>query len=157
MPKTASHTLCERGKAEPVPGRPPKPVGVYEPFTRLGPVVFVSAISSARDGQLISGKVGAGLEIEQAKGAAKRAAENLLGVIMDAADEDASRIEKILLVRGYVNAAEDFTQVHEVIDAASEFLIEKLGEKGRHARTSLGCTTLPNGNAVTLEAVVLLK
>jgi enamine deaminase RidA (YjgF/YER057c/UK114 family) len=137
--------------------RPPQPVGVYEPFTRLGPVLFVSAISSARDGELITGKVGASIDVEEAKVAARQAAENLLGVIIDAADSDASRIEKILLMRGYVNATDDFTQVHKVVDAASEFLIEQLGDKGRHARTSLGCATLPNCNAVTLEAVVLLK
>ncbi|MCH8617471.1 RidA family protein [Sphingomonas sp. SM33] len=137
--------------------RPPEPVGLYEPFTRLGPVVFVSAISSARDGQLITGKVGADIDFAHAQAAATRAAENLLSVIVDAAERDPSRIKKILLLRGYVNATEDFAQVHKVVDAASEFLIEKLGEKGRHARTSLGCATLPNGNTVTLEAVVLLK
>ena len=137
-------------------GRPPQPVGRYEPFTRMGPILFVSAISSARDGQLITGKVGADIDLDQARDAARRAAENLLAVIADAVGGDPSRIEKILFVRGYVNAAEDFAQVHKVIDAASEFLIEQLGEKGRHARTSLGCATLPNGNAVTLEAEVLV-
>jgi len=153
----ASRMHCERSRTGPMTDRPPEPVGLYEPFTRLGPVVFVSAISSARDGQLITGKVGADIDFAHAQAAATRAAENLLGVIMDAAGGDSSRIEKVLLVRGYVNAAEDFTQVHKVIDAASELLIEKLGETGRHARTSLGCATLPNGNAVTLEAVVLLR
>lgn len=137
-----------------MPGSPPKPVGIYEPFTRFGPILLLSAISSARDGQLITGKVGADLSFEQARDAARRAAENLLAVIVNAVGGDESRIEKILFVRGYVNAADDFAQVHKVIDAASEFLIERLGEKGRHARTSLGCATLPNGNAVTLEAAV---
>ena len=62
------------------------------------------------------------------------------------------------MVRGYVNASEDFGQVHKVIDAASELLIERLGEeRGRHARTALGCATLPNANAVTLEALAALR
>jgi hypothetical protein len=63
-----------------------------------------------------------------------------------------------MIVRGYVNAADDFALVHKVIDAASETIIARLGEAtGRHARTALGCATLPNGNAVTLEALVALR
>ena len=62
-------------------------------------------------------------------------------------------IRGILLLRGQVNAADDFAQVHKVIDAASELIVGRLGEKGRHARTAIGCATLPNNNAVTLEAI----
>jgi enamine deaminase RidA (YjgF/YER057c/UK114 family) len=60
------------------------------------------------------------------------------------------------MVRGYVNATDDFALVHKVIDAASDLLIAELGEKGRHARSVVGCATLPNNNAVTLEAVAIL-
>ena len=67
--------------------------------------------------------------------------------------EDEANIGGILLLRGQVNATDDFTQVHKVIDAASELIVERLGEKGRHARTAIGCATLPNNNAVTLEAI----
>jgi len=59
--------------------------------------------------------------------------------------------------RSDVNAAPDFTLVHKVIDAASEAIIAELGERGRHARTAIGCATLPNGNAVTLEALVMVQ
>lgn len=135
---------------------PPAPVGLYEPFVVSGRLVALSGISSERDGTLIAGKVGRDLTIADGRGAAVRAAENLLAVLMSAAGEDASRIGQVLLLRGYVNAADDFGQVHQVIDAASEVIIGALGEKGRHARTALGCATLPNLNAVTLDALVLL-
>ena len=136
----------------------PAPVGRYEPFIRVGDLVALSAISSARDGLLVTGKVGRDLDLEGGREAARRAADNLLAVLLDAAGGDPAGIERLLVVRGYVNAAEDFAQVHTVIDAASERLIERLGEeRGRHARTALGCATLPNGNAVTLEAIALLK
>ena len=134
---------------------PPDPVGLYEPFTRFGELVFVSAISSARDGTMITGKVGADLSFEQGQEAARRAAANLLAVLADAAGGDTS-IAGILLLRGQVNAAEGFPQVHKVIDAASGLIVERLGEKGRHARTAIGCSTLPNNNAVTLEAIARL-
>ena len=131
---------------------PPGPVGLYEPFTRCGELVFLSAISSARDGTMITGKVGAELSFEDGREAARRAAANLLAVLSVAA-EDEARILGILLLRGQVNAAENFAQVHKVIDAASELIVERLGPKGRHARTAIGCATLPNNNAVTLEAI----
>jgi enamine deaminase RidA (YjgF/YER057c/UK114 family) len=131
---------------------PPEPVGVYEPFTRCGDLVFLSAISSARDGAMITGKVGRDLTLDQGREAARRAAMNLLAVL-----ETAGEVEAVLMVRGQVNAADDFGQVHKVIDAASELLIERLGDKGHHARTAIGCATLPNNNAVTLEAIARIS
>ena len=135
---------------------PPDPVGRYEPFTRCGELVFISAISSARDGEMITGKVGRDLSLEQGQQAARRAAENLLAVLSGAAGSE-EKILAVLLVRGQVNAAEDFPQVHKVIDAASELIIARLGDKGRHARTAIGCATLPNNNAVTLEAIARVE
>jgi enamine deaminase RidA (YjgF/YER057c/UK114 family) len=136
----------------------PAPVGLYEPFTRFGDLVALSAISSAKDGALVTGKVGRDLDLEEGREAARRAADNLLAVLVAAAGGDPAGIDRLLLVRGYVNAAEDFAQVHKVIDAASERLIATLGEgSGRHARSALGCATLPNNNAVTLEAIAVLR
>ena len=137
---------------------PPEPVGLYAPFVRFGDLVALSAISSARDGELITGKIGRDLDLEGGRAAARRAAENLLAVLVEAAGGDPERIERMLVVRGYVNATEDFGDVHKVVDAASELLVERLGEeRGRHARTALGCATLPNRNAVTLEGLAVLR
>jgi enamine deaminase RidA (YjgF/YER057c/UK114 family) len=135
---------------------PPPPVGQYEPFVRHGELVAISAISSSRDGAMITGKVGRDLSFEDGCEAARRAAENLLAVLIDAAGGDQSTVRQILIVRGQVNTSDDFAQVHKVIDAASELLIERLGDRGRHARTAIGCSTLPNNNAVTLEALAIV-
>ena len=135
---------------------PPVPVGRYEPFVLGGGLIAVSAISSAADGELITGKVGRDLDLAAGRRAAERAATNLLAVLGDSVGGDLSRVGRLLMVRGYVNAADDFPAVHKVIDAASDVIIAVLGDKGRHARTSLGCATLPNGNAVTLEAIAVL-
>lgn len=136
--------------------RPPEPVGLYQPYCRHGRLLALSAISSARDGELITGKVGRDIDFDTARQAARRAAANLLAVLLDAAEGDERRIEGLLFVRGFVNAADDFPSVHKVVDAASDLIIERLGERGRHARTALGCATLPNNNAVTLEAIAVL-
>ena len=134
----------------------PEPVGRYEPFAIHGQLVALSAISSAANGVLIIGKVGRDLDLGLARLAAERAARNLLAVLLDAAGRDAARIVRVLMVRGHVNAADDFPAVHKVIDAASELIIAELGDKGRHARTAIGCASLPNGNAVTLEALAVI-
>jgi len=139
-----------------VPHVPPTPVGLYEPFVRAGDLVAVSAISSAQDGKLITGTVGRDVDCATAEEAARRAARNLLAVILDSVDGDPTRIRRLLMVRGYVNAAPDFALVHKVIDAASELIIAELGERGRHARTAIGCPTLPNRNAVTLDAMLVI-
>ncbi|MCL6739791.1 RidA family protein [Sphingomonas sp. RB56-2] len=136
--------------------QPPAPIGLYESYVRHGELVAVSGISPARAGETIAGKVGRELSFEQGCEAARRAAENLLAVLRQAAGQDDGAIQRILLVRGQVNATEDFTMVHKVIDAASELLVERLGERGRHARTAIGCSTLPNNNAVTLEALAII-
>ena len=142
---------------EPALHEPPDPVGLYEPFVASGKLVALSAISSARHGRLITGKVGRDLDLAEGQRAARQAAENLLAVLFDAVGGDDKRIERILFVRGYVNAAGDFASVHKVIDAASELIIARLGDRGRHARTAIGCATLPNNNAVTLEAIAVLS
>ena len=137
---------------------PPHPVARYVPFMRFGDLVALSAISTARDGALVTGKVGRDLDLEAGRAAARRAADNLLAVLLDAAGGDPARIERIVMLRGYVNAAEDYGEVHKVIDGASERIVELLGEeRGAHARTALGLATLPNRNAVTLEALAQLK
>lgn len=135
----------------------PGPVGLYEPYVAAGSLIAVSAIGSALDGDLITGTVGRDLDLAAGQEAARRAAGNLLAVMGDAIGGDRSRIAQILFVRGHVNAAPEFSFVHQVIDAASEVIIAELGERGRHARTAIGCTTLPNQNAVTLEAIAVLK
>jgi enamine deaminase RidA (YjgF/YER057c/UK114 family) len=134
----------------------PDPVGLYQAFIRSGTLVAISAISTSRNGQLLTGKVGRDLDLHTAQKAARAAGENLIAVLRDAAGGDLSRVEQVLFVRGYVNAAEDFPSVHKVIDAGSELIVETLGNNGKHARTAIGCSTLPNNNAVTIEAMAII-
>jgi enamine deaminase RidA (YjgF/YER057c/UK114 family) len=134
----------------------PHPVGNYEPFVAHGQLVALSAISSARSGEPVVGKVGRDLDLAAGRDAAERAARNLLAVLTDTVSGNSARIVRVMMLRGYVNATDEFADIHKVVDAASDFLIAELGDKGRHARTSVGCATLPNGNAVTLEALAII-
>lgn len=134
----------------------PDPVGTYEPFTAHGDLLILSAISTAEEGEILAGKVGSEVSLELAQEAARRAAQNLLSVLREALGGNLSRLNRVLMLRGYVNADQDFALVHRVIDAASDLIIEQLGDRGLHARTSIGCATLPNRNCVTLEAVAIV-
>jgi enamine deaminase RidA (YjgF/YER057c/UK114 family) len=151
----------ERWREKPMMDEPahraPDPVGLYEPFVLTDNLLALSAISSARDGELVTGKVGRDVDFEQAQDAARRAADYLLAVLDEALGGDSSRLDRLLFVRGYVSAVDGFPSIHKVLDAASERIIERLGERGRHARSAIGCATLPNNNAVTLEAVAVLR
>jgi len=104
---------------------PPAPVGIYEPFTCSGDLVFVSAISSARDGDMITGKVGRDLSLDDGREAARRAADNLLAVL-----ETAGKVEAVLLLRGQVNAADLAFEVRpdEDIAGATITFTDKLAE-----------------------------
>ena len=75
----------------------PEPVGNYEPFVRHGELVAISAISSAREGRMITGKVGREVSFEDGCEAARRAAENLLAVLLDAAGGDEAAIKQIMV------------------------------------------------------------
>lgn len=146
--------LAELGHALPVT---PPAVGLYVPATRAGDVVFTSGSIPMRDGAVaVRGKVGGEITIEQAKDAARLALVNALAAV---ASETGSlrRIMRIIRLTGYVASAPGFTDQPQVMDAASELLVEVFGEAGRSARSAIGVAELPLGVPVEIELVVLLR
>jgi enamine deaminase RidA (YjgF/YER057c/UK114 family) len=130
-----------------------KPVAAYIPAVRVGDLVFVSGQIPVKEGQIAyQGKVGA--ERTQAEGyeAAKLCALNALAAVK-ALVGSLDEIE-IVQVRGFVNCTPDFGNHPEVINGASEFLVELFGEKGRHARAAVGASSLPRDVTVEVEMVV---
>jgi enamine deaminase RidA (YjgF/YER057c/UK114 family) len=101
------------------------------------------------------GKAGIDINADQAKLAAQAALLDILSIIkLDIGDLD--KIKQIVSMRGFVNSAEDFIQQPQVIDGASELLIELFGEPERHARTATGAAQLPYGATVQLDLIVEL-
>src|SRR4029079_19672534 len=139
--------LTERGLTLPAP-RPP--VANYLGTKRSGDLLFVSGKVSA-----LRGEVGSEGDVARAKLAARDAMLDLLAIIkQDIGDLD--RIVSVERLHGFVRSAPTFIAQPEVIDGASDLLVELLGQAGRHARSATGVNQLPFGAAVQLDLILRL-
>ena len=135
---------------------PPKPVGAYKPIIVCGGFAFVSGqISKSSDGTIVTGKVGKDLNAEEAKRAAQFAALQAVSLILERLGEE--KVEQIMRVVGFIQSAPDFYGQSEVMNAASELLVEIFGERGRHARSSVGVASLPLNAAVEIEITLKVR
>ncbi len=136
---------------------PPAPIGNYVPYRIGGNLLFLSGVGPRKaDGSLITGKVGAGVSIEQGYEAAKICGLNML-TNMIAALGSLDRVDTILKVLGMVNAVPEFQQHPKIIDGCTDLLVEVFGDNGRPARSAVGVASLPRDIAVEIEAVILIK
>jgi enamine deaminase RidA (YjgF/YER057c/UK114 family) len=134
-----------------------KPVANYVPAVKSGPLVFLSGHGPVKDnGQLITGKVGYDLNLDEGYEAAKRAAVALLSSLK-AEIGDLDRVMRIVKVFGMVNCRPDFFDHPKVINGASDLLVEIFEEKGKHARSAMGMNSLPMNMAVEIEMIVEIQ
>jgi enamine deaminase RidA (YjgF/YER057c/UK114 family) len=137
--------------------KPPEPVAAYLPAVQVEDLLFLSGTTCYVDGEfLYTGRVGAELTLEQGYAAARQTALNLLSVIKSALG-DLDRVERVVKLNGYVNSAPEFDRQPEVINGASELLEQLFGEPGKHARTSIGVSTLPAHIPVEIELIVQVR
>jgi enamine deaminase RidA (YjgF/YER057c/UK114 family) len=130
---------------------PKPPVANYLGTKQSGSLLFVSGRVS-----LLRGEVGSEIAAAQAKVAARDTLLDLLAIIkQDIGDLD--RIVSVEQLRGFVRSSTSFTGQPQVIDGASDLLVELLGDAGRHARTATGAAQLPSGAAVQLDLVLRLS
>ena len=138
-----------------LPNAPP-PAANYLPFVKVDKIVYVSGQISADSGTLIKGLLGDNMTIEEGKFAAKQCAINLLTQVKMACGGDLDRLERVVKLGGFVNSTSLFWDQPSVINGASDFLVDLLGEKGRHTRTAVGAT-LPLGVAVEIDGIFQVK
>ncbi|MDH5668978.1 MAG: RidA family protein [Nitrospira sp.] len=132
----------------------PKPVANYVPVVRVGDLLFLSGVLPSRDGQLVmTGKLGAGLSIEQGRQAAQLAVLNALAIIK-AEVGSLDHVQRIVKMIGHIASAEGFGDQPQVLDGASDLLVSVFGEKGRHARVAVGAAELPRHTPVEIELIV---
>lgn len=135
----------------------PAPAANYVPFVQVGDLVFVSGqISNGPDG-LIKGKLGDNMTTADGAEAAKTCAIGLLAQLKAACDGDMDRLVRVVKLGGFVNSTADFTEQPQVINGASDFLVEALADKGRHARAAVSAPSLPLGVAVEIEGIFQIK
>ena len=132
---------------------PPAPAANYVPFVQVGDTLYVSGqISQNADG-LITGKVGADLDVAAGAAAARTCGISLLSQVKAACDGDLSRLVRVVKLTGFVNSSPDFTEQPKVVNGASDFLVEVLGDAGRHSRSAVSAASLPLGVAVEIEGI----
>ncbi len=133
---------------------PPKPVGSYVPAVRAGNLLFLSGVVPLVAGKIsMTGKLGDELSVEQGQEAARLCMINALSVIKDALS-GLDDVEQIVRLGGYVASATGFSQQAAVLNGASDLLVQIWGDRGRHARFSVGVSELPLYAPVELELVV---
>ena len=131
----------------------PAPAANYVPFVRVGSTLYVSGqISNGPDG-MVKGKLGADMEAEAGAAAARLCAISLLAQVKAACDGDIERLVRVVKLTGFVNSTPDFGDQPKVINGASDFLVEALGDIGRHARSAVSAASLPFGVAVEIEGI----
>ncbi len=132
----------------------PAPAANYVPYVVSGNLVFVSGQIPMQDGGMITGKIGAEADVETGKKAARVCALNILAQVRAACGGDLDQVRRIGKLGGFVNATPDFTDAPEVINGASDVIVEIFGDAGRHARFAVAVASLPRGIAVEIDAVV---
>ena len=132
----------------------PEPVGDYVAYKKTGNLVFISGqVSFKKDGQLIKGKVGSDLNLEQAQVAAKACAINVIAQIKAACNGDLNKVKNCIKLTGFVNSKDDFIDQPKVINGASELIANIFNDAGKHSRAAVSVNSLPLGAAVEIEAI----
>ncbi|MGH1423364.1 MAG: RidA family protein [Pseudooceanicola sp.] len=129
------------------------PAANYVPFVQVGDILFVSGQVSMADGKLIQGKVGEDMSVEDGVAAARTCAIGLLTQVKAACGGDLSRLKRAVKLTGFVNSGPDFGDQPKVVNGASDFLVEVLGDAGRHSRSAVSAGALPFGVAVEIEGI----
>ncbi len=128
------------------------PAGSYVPFVISGNLLLVSGQLPLRDGAVVHhGRVGSELTVEAGVAAARLCGLNLLAQAAAACGGDLGRVQRVLRLAGFVQAAPGFADHPRVLNGASELMVDVFGQAGRHVRIAVGAASLPLGAAVEVE------
>jgi enamine deaminase RidA (YjgF/YER057c/UK114 family) len=135
----------------------PAPAANYVPHVTVGDVVYVSGQVPDGRWRFIIGKLGADMDVADGAAAAKACAISLLAQVKAACGGDLDRLVRVVKLTGFVNSTGDFGDQPKVINGASDFLVEALGDAGRHSRSAVSAASLPFGVAVEIEGVFQVR
>jgi enamine deaminase RidA (YjgF/YER057c/UK114 family) len=133
------------------------PIASYVPAVEAGGMLFVSGqISFAADGSLLTGRLGADMDVAAGKRAAERCALMVVAQAR-AALGDLGRVERFVKLGVFVQSTPEFIDQPVVANGASDLIVALFGEAGRHARAAVGVASLPRGVAVEVDAVIAVR
>lgn len=146
--------LEEKGISLATPGAPKFS---YVSIKQYGDLLYTSGHDCQKNGKLLySGTLGKELSVEEGKEAAKQCIINIFSSLK-AYLGDLDKIDECIKLLGFVQSTDDFKNQPQVMNGASDFLIEILGDKGKHARSAIGTNTLPFDTPVEIELIIKLK
>jgi enamine deaminase RidA (YjgF/YER057c/UK114 family) len=151
MPGTVEKKLADLGI---ILGTPAAPVANYVGFVRTGNLLVVSGqLCFDGEGKLVAtGKLGGGVAVEDGQKAARAAAVAVLAQIKVALG-DLDKVLRVVRLGGFINSTPDFLETPRVINGASDLMVTAFGDRGRHARTTIGVASLPLDAAVEVEGM----
>mgnify|MGYP000111702503 CR=1 FL=1 len=132
---------------------PPSPVGNYVAYNRSGNQIFISGqLPINEKGEMIKGKIGKDLKIEDGMEAAKLCILNSIGHLKKAVG-NLENVKKCIKITGYINCSEDFYDHPKLLNSASDILVNIFGKKGSHSRAVVGVPSLPLNAAVEIVTI----
>ena len=135
----------------------PSPVANYVPHIIAGELLFISGqVSKAADGSVVKGRLGSDVALETGQHAARLCALNILAQAK-AALGSLDRIDQVMRLTGFVASTADFCDQPQVVNGASDLMVEVLGESGRHTRSAVGVASLPLNAAVEIDAILKIR
>lgn len=136
---------------------PPAPAANYVPFVIVGDTIYVSGQISMDDNGMIKGRLGETMDVDAGAAAARRCAISLLAQVKVACGGDLDKLVRVVKLTGFVNSTPDFGDQPKVVNGASDFLVEALGDAGRHSRSAVSAGALPFGVAVEIEGIFQIR
>tara|TARA_B000000565_G_scaffold126887_1_gene95778 strand:- start:733 stop:1194 length:462 start_codon:yes stop_codon:yes gene_type:complete len=134
------------------------PVGSYIATKKVGNLLFISGqISINSNGELIKGKIGKDLSLEDGYNAAKNCGLSIISQVKKACDDDLSKVKSCIKLTGFVNSTDDFVDQPKIINGASDLIASVFGEAGMHTRAAVSTNSLPLGVAVEVDAIFELN
>ena len=154
MPRSAEHRLGDLGLVLPPAAAP---VANYIAVSKMGGLLVVSGqLPFGPDGKIDPrhiGKLGAGVSPEDGRAAARACALNVLAQVR-AQIGSLDPVGRCLRLGGFINCSSDFKELAQVMNGASDLIVEVFGDRGRHARSTIGVAQLPLDAAVEVEAML---
>lgn len=130
------------------------PVANYLPWVVAGNLVFVAGqLPLVNGAPRYVGRVGRDFTVEDGAAAARLCGINLLAQLRAACNGSLDTVRRVVKLGGFVNCADDFTRIPQVVNGASDLMVELFGEPGRHARFAVGAPSLPLGAAVEIDGI----
>ena len=134
------------------------PVGSYIAAKKVGNLLFISGqVSINSNGELIKGKIGKDLSLEDGYNAAKNCGLSIISQVKKACDDDLSKVKSCIKLTGFVNSTDDFIDQPKIINGASDLIASVFGEAGMHTRAAVSTNSLPLGVAVEVDAIFELN